>query len=200
MVNALEARGGEGRGVEGDVEFEKVGWGRWDAKRRHPGARDRQGTPSSSFGSGIPISKRGGRAARSSLGEDTFQFSHEEHGSHILMETEADRMSLDGLASASCSEAPDDDFVMNDDPEDLTDDEDWAAMGAAALRADSYPSMGAAQRLSDLASTGGLRTVSVSTGMARPPQPTDIDLLALAGASDAQEREAVEALLRLGSV
>lgn len=115
-------------------------------------------------------------------------------------------MSLDGSASASCSEAPDDDVAMNDDPEDVTDDEDWAAMGAAALRAESYPNMAAAQssgalRSPNFALPGGLRTFSVSSGMARPPpQPANLDLAALTGTPDAQEREAVEALLRLGSV
>ncbi|KAK2592902.1 DNA-binding proteins Bright/BRCAA1/RBP1 and proteins containing BRIGHT domain [Conoideocrella luteorostrata] len=205
VVGALEGRG-EGGGVDGDVEFEKVGWGRWDARRRGMASRDRQGTPPSSYGSGIPISMKGGRGARDSLGEDAFQFSHDDNDIHMLLETEADKMSLDGSASASCSEAPDDDVVMNDDPEDVTDDEDWAAMGAAALRAESYPNMVAAQsdgtlRSPNFAPVGGLRPFSVSSGMARPPQPTtNLDLSTLAGASDAQEREAVEALLRLGSV
>jgi hypothetical protein len=36
--------------------------------------------------------------------------------------------------------------------------------------------------------------------MARPPQTLNIDFSALAGTSDAQEREAIEALLQLGSV
>lgn len=38
VVSALEGRGGggEGGGLDGDVEFEKVGWGRWDARRRGP--------------------------------------------------------------------------------------------------------------------------------------------------------------------
>ncbi|QPH02152.1 hypothetical protein C2857_006358 [Epichloe festucae Fl1] len=206
VVGALERRGGGGAGgVDGEVEFEKVGWGRWDAKRRGMASRDRQGTPPSSFGSAIPISKSGARGARCTLAEDAFQFSHDENDMHMLMETEADRMSMDGSASASCSEAPDDDAVMNDDPEDVTDDEDWAAMGAAALRAESYPTMATASSAGALRSpnfppVGVLRTVSASSGMARPPQPTDLDLSALAGASDAQEREAVEALLRLGSV
>ncbi|POR33196.1 Uncharacterized protein TPAR_06603 [Tolypocladium paradoxum] len=212
VVGALEGRGGEGGGLEGDVEFEKVGWGRWDARQRGSAARDRQGTPPSSYGAGIPISKTGGRGqerARAnvsgSVGEESIHFSHDDHDMH-MMETEADKMSMDGSASASCSEAPDDDVVMNDDPEDVTDDEDWAAMGAAALRADSYPNMAAAQsdgtlRPPNFALPGGLRSFYVSSGMARPPPPpANLDLSLLAGTSDAQEREAVEALLRLGSV
>ncbi|KAG6038524.1 hypothetical protein E4U41_004117 [Claviceps citrina] len=205
VVGALEGRGGERGGVDGEVEFEKVGWGRWGAKRRDVSGRDRQGTSPSPFGHAIPISVPGGRGARGSPGEDAFQFSHDDNDIYMLMETEADRMSMDGSASASCSEAPDDEVTMNDDPEDVTDDEDWAAMGAAALRAESYPTAAAASsscllRPPNFAPVGGLRTFSVSSGMARPPQPVKLDLSALTGASDAQEREAVEALLRLGSV
>ncbi|KAG5940065.1 hypothetical protein E4U53_007673 [Claviceps sorghi] len=208
VVGALEGRGGEKGGVDGEVLFEKVGWGRWDATRRGgtTASRDRQGTSPSSFGHAIPISRPRGREARGALEEDAFQFSHDDNDMNMLMETEVDRMSMDGSASASCSEAPDDDDIaMNDDPEDVTDDEDWAAMGAAALRADSYPTVAAATsacalRSPDFFPVGGLRTFSVSSGLARPPQPTNLDLSALAGASDAQEREAVEALLRLGSL
>jgi hypothetical protein len=132
------------------------------------------------------------------------QYSHDDNDIY-MMEHEADKMSMDGSGSASCSEAPDDDVVMNDDPEDATDDEDWATMGAAALRAESYPNQAAAQtdhgfRSSSAYAPGGLRSFSASSGMARPPQTLNIDFSALAGTSDAQEREAVEALLQLGSV
>ena len=113
-------------------------------------------------------------------------------------------MSMDGSGSASCSEAPDDDVVMNDDPEDATDDEDWATMGAAALRAESYPSP-AAQiehgfQPSSAYTPGALRSFSANSGMARTPQTFNMDFSVLAGPSAAQEREAVEALLQLGSV
>jgi hypothetical protein len=122
-----------------------------------------------------------------------------------MMEHEADKMSMDGSGSASCSEAPDDDVVMNDDPEDATDDEDWATMGAAALRAESYPNPAAAHieqgfRSSSAYTPGALRSFSGSSGMARTPQTFNIDFSAFAGPSDAQEREAVEALLQLGAV
>ncbi|KAF7532340.1 hypothetical protein G7Z17_g13650 [Cylindrodendrum hubeiense] len=208
VVGALEGRGGEGGGLERDVEFEKVGWGRWDARQRGQPARHRQGTPPSSYGTGIPITKTRGqdrlRVAVSS-GGGSAHFSHDDEHDISMMENEADKMSMDGSASASCSEAPDDDVVMNDDPEDVTDDEDWATMGAAALRAESYPNMAAAQTDRGFASSSvytpsGLRSFSASSGMARAPQPTNIDFSALAGTPDAQERDAVEALLRLGSV
>ncbi|KAH6610765.1 hypothetical protein Trco_000785 [Trichoderma cornu-damae] len=217
VVAALEGRGGEGRGVDGDVAFEKVGWGRWDARRRGQAARRRQATPPSgpsSYTAGIPISRAGGRGlglsrARlnmaASSGGESVHFSHDDRYDISMMEHEADKMSMDDSASASCSEAPDDDVAMNDDPEDVTDDEDWAAVGAAALRADSYPTMAAAfesghDRLSSNTYTGGMRTFPTSFGgMAHPP-PVKIDYSAFPATSDAQELEAVEALLRLGSV
>ncbi|RDA87550.1 hypothetical protein CP532_3995 [Ophiocordyceps camponoti-leonardi (nom. inval.)] len=206
VVGALEGRrdGEGGADAEGAVEFSKVGWGRWNAHRR---ARHRQATSSSSSvassGAAIPISRVSTRSQRRAR-------AAEESSMHLSpyqleeMETEADNMSMDGSASASCSEAPDDEVAINDDPNDVTDDEDWAAVGAAALRAESYPSMAAAWRDGNNIGPankfgGGLRRPFVSTcsGMIRPPH---LPLLALADASDAQEREAVEALLRLGSV
>ncbi len=59
VVAALEGRGngGEGGGINGDVEFEKVGWGRWDARNRGHPSRDRQRTNLSPTHShtGVPI-------------------------------------------------------------------------------------------------------------------------------------------------
>ena len=205
VVGALEGRGGEGGGLEGDVEFDKVGWGRWSARQRGPGNRGRKvssPSPSLAYPTGIPIG--GGRGqdrlkvglCRSTGEDSSFHFSHDEYDTP-MMEYEADRMSMDGPASASCSEAPDDDdMAMNDDPEDVTDDEDWAAMGAAALRAESHPNQMPGYFGRGVPLFGGAR--SFSCGMARPPQPS-IDM-GLACTSDAQEREAIEALLRLGSV
>lgn len=212
VVGALEGRGGGERwGSQGDVDFEKVGWGRWNARRRGSlSARDRQGTPPASSGVAIPISRIGTRSLErarphvsGSVGEGSVHFSHDDHDLHLL-ESEADKMSMDSSASAFCSEAPEDDVAMNDDPEDATDDEDWAAVGAAALRAESYHDVAAARSDGNTRFdfiSGGLRSFSATSGMARPPaQPAGLDLSALAAASDAQEREAVEALLRLGSV
>lgn len=204
VVGALEGRGAERGGQEGDVEFEKVGWGRWDARRRGSAMRRRNELSPSpgSDAAGIPISGRRGQgrtnaAFSRSTGGDSFHFSHDEHDIP-MMEHDADRMSMDEPASASCSEAPDDDMEMNDDPEDATDDEDWAAMGAAALRAESYPHKVPGNSGLGIPQYGAAR--SFSSGMARAPQPTKLDFAAMAGTSDAQEREAVEALLRLGSV
>lgn len=222
VVGALEGRGSgsEGGGTDGDVEFEKVGWGRWDARRRGQPSRDSgaaRRSPAgarSPYAAGIPIGKGAGwiadrrLVAPRSSGEDgeSAAFSHDDRDITML-ENEADKMSMDSSASASCSEAPEDDVVMNDDPEDVTDDEDWAAVGAAALRASSYS--GAATAPGDrrflssrvYMSGSALRSFSGNAGMARAPQGNfDFSASALAATSDAQEREAVEALLRLGSV
>jgi len=216
VVGALEGRGGEGGGLQGDVEFEKVGWGRWDAKQRGYPSRDRGASPpnsrESSVASGIPIANgvlrtvdRSRLNPSSSSTGDSVVFSHDDRDIYMA-ENEADNMSLDDdSASASCSEAPDDDMVMGDDPDDVTDDEDWAAIGAAALRAGSYPNRAAAaadgnQLSPHVYNGGGLRSFSATAGMARSLQPANIDFSALASTSDAQERAAVEALLQLRSV
>ena len=220
VVAALEGRGHgqgpEGGGLSGDVEFEKVGWGRWDAKRRGHPPRNESSRLSpvegGSYPTGIPISKGAGwgndrsrlNVCAASMGNSA-AFSHDDRGLS-MMENEADKMSLDSLdgpASASCSEVTDDD-MMDDDPEDATDDEDWAAVGAAALRAASYASPVDAQRGPNLSShvhnPGAFRSFSGGTGMLREPRLDNIDLDALAASSDAQEREAIQALLQLGSV
>lgn len=222
VVGALEGKGsgGEGGGLDGDVEFLKVGWGRWDAKRRGQPARDppsRRTSPcAGTHPTSIPIIKAAGwnvdrsRLAAtlgSSLGDgSSAAFSHDDRFMD-MMDHEADKMSLDGSGSASCSEAPDDDDVRmhNDDPEDATDDEDWAAVGAAALRASSYQARTNPQYspFNTVYTSGGTGIRSFSAGMARPPQFRNIDFSAStlgAVTSDAQEREAVEALLRLGSM
>lgn len=220
VVAALEGRGnGGGRGgVDGDVEFIKVGWGTWDARRKNqPGCvpsgagAQRRSSPHNLTPNFIPISKGAGRKAiptrlaasgSSAGGAWSAAFSHDDRSIH-MPEHEADNMSLDGSGSASCSEAPDDDVVMNDDPEDVTDEEDWAAVGAAALRASSYQARSGRDGFSGSVYTSGagFGSLSATAGMARPPQFRNIDFSASAcGPSDAQEREAVEALLRLGSV
>lgn len=205
VVGALEGRGngGEGGGLAGDVVFEKVGWGRWDARRRGQPPRDTASQtvhdPSPPYVSSIPIaggatwSNERTRIGGSSVSRGNSPvFSHCDRG-FFMHENEADNMSLDGSGSASCSEAPDDDDVPMDDPDDVTDEEDWAAIGAAGLRAASYKSAGQP-------GTFPSRFQPSSSGIARAPQLSNINFAALAATSDAQEREAIEALLRLGSV
>lgn len=206
VVGALEGRGsgGEGGGLDGDVEFEKVGWGRWDARRRGQPHRDLSAQalqdPSSPYMSGIPIAggatwsnERTRLRGPASSPEASVAFSHDDSGFY-MHDNDADNMSMDGPGSASCSEAPDEDVEMGDDSEDVTDDEDWAAIGAAGLRAQSY------SRSAQPGTFPSTRFCATSSGMARPPRLNNIDFAALAATSDAQEREAIEALLRLGSV
>ncbi|KAI0415855.1 putative Sin3 binding protein-domain-containing protein [Xylaria grammica] len=224
VVSALQrgqGHGAEGGGVNGDVEFEKVGWGRWNAKRRGRATHSTiarstsNGSRLGSYPTNIPINRdaswntrRSRFQARAISNGNSASFSHDGRDTSML-EHEADKMSLDSLdepGSASCSEAPDAvDIAMNDNPEDETDDEDWAAVGAAALRAGSYSSPAEARRSAGYPSyriynTGGYRSFSANTRMLREPPLDNIDLDALAASSDAQEREAIQALLQLSSV
>jgi hypothetical protein len=223
VVGALEGRGsgGEGARLKGDVKFEKVGWGRWDARLKSHPARDSRGTqqsppPSvpSSYSVGMPIAQTNRwtsdrtrlNAPSFSWAGDSAVFSHDDDMDITMLENEADKMSLDGDASCSSSEAPPEDEIMDDDPDDLTDDEDWAALGAAALRQASYLAPGPGRNFfTSRAYTGGFHSGSGSSlsALAKsvPPQSQpNFDFSAFGGASDSQEREAVEALLRLGSV
>lgn len=217
VVGALEGRGSgaEGAGLEGDVEFEKVSWGVWGVKKRVQTHRDqtsRRGSPNGDrlYPTSIPISKGAGwgvdrtrlAVLNSSVdGRSSLAYSFDDREDIHMWENEADKMSMDGSASASCSEAPDDyDMEMRDDPEDVTDDEDWAAVGAAALRASSYQAPHN-PHLSSSVHTGGLRSFSGNAGMARPPKLNfDFSASALGASTDPQDHEAAVALLRLGSL
>ncbi|CAG8971185.1 hypothetical protein HYALB_00010185 [Hymenoscyphus albidus] len=224
VVGALEGKGsaGDGGGLKGEVKFEKVGWGRWDARLKgHARSRSSQHSPppsgSSSYSTGMPIAKNHqwrddrGRlnVPGSSWAGDSAVFSHDDEMDHNMVEDEADKMSLDDEDSCSSSEAEPEDEVMggDDDPDDITDDEDWAAVGAAALRAASYSASGPGNNYLTTLYPGGphsgggpsLNTLAKSAPL-RPSQLNNIDLSAYGMASDSQEREAIEALLRLGSV
>lgn len=215
VVAALESRGNGG--ANGEVIFEKVGWGRWDAHRRGE-AREANhhastSPPSSLAGSfqqrGLQIegatwnSRRNAYAAN--IGRDSIAFSYTtdngargEYEDLDMLEYEADKMSLDGddddvRAYCSSSEAPDDlqDEEWNEG--DVTDEEDWAQIGADALRARSMNGGGGFVRSSNVAARQPL-----PAGFSGPTAST------LAKSTphtyDNQERAAVEALLRLGSM
>ncbi|EAS32909.3 uncharacterized protein CIMG_03933 [Coccidioides immitis RS] len=163
VVAALEGKGGNGEtgGIHGDVEFEKVGWGRWDAKRRGqdpvkrriPGASSPCTKFSYSHSRGLSRGSAGLAMKDdqdqygSSFAADSAVFSHSEWGygdrtDHSMFD-EVDRMSLDGDDRAYCSstQASDDDSLMHGDWDeaDATDEEDWEQIGAAALRARFLP-------------------------------------------------------------
>ncbi|EEH45292.1 uncharacterized protein PADG_01442 [Paracoccidioides brasiliensis Pb18] len=252
VVGALEGRGngnGEGAGVDGDVEFEKVGWGRWEARRRnqpprHPTssggdnpASPPGSAPSSYYHERIQLPATApGRKIRdgsgqygSSMAGDSAVFSHSDFD---YADHEADKMSLDGdgddRASSYCSssEAPEDEIPIDGDWDeaDLTDEEDWAQIGAAALRARSYPSApegGSFTNINDSMNhkygrhhytsyTKGSRgrnrgggpsysALTKSSPCGIPIQPIDFSLLDGVGGG-VEERAAIEALLKLGSM
>ncbi|KAJ5278965.1 hypothetical protein N7478_004337 [Penicillium angulare] len=232
VVAALEGRGsGEAGGKEGDVVFEKIGWGRWDARRRDQAASDRaynfnvSSPPSSTAGSfqqrGLQIEGRSGwdnrRDSRdpygASMGRDSIAFSYadgEDYGARgeyedlDMLEHEADKMSLDGDDREYCSssEAPDD--LQDDewDEGDVTDEEDWAHIGADALLARSVNNTGGIlQNCNVAARAKPLQVPSGLFGHANANGPTTSTMAkSTPHHFDTQERAAVEALLRLGSM
>lgn len=200
VVGALECRGVSGAmgGVNEDVVFEKVGWGTWGARRAGEPRREapqsftHSSLPSTS---GIPITGVEWSNVRTRIGgaslnrDDSPVFSHDDRG-FFMHEDQADRMSMDGSGSCSWVEGSEASEEMPlDDPEDETDVEDWEAIGAAGLRNESAgePST----------SGPGFRY----SGLVKISKPTAIDSAAFAQGvprPDAQEREAIEALLKLG--
>ncbi|KAJ5774341.1 hypothetical protein N7457_009237 [Penicillium paradoxum] len=215
VVAALEGRGngGEAGGIGGDVVFEKIGWGRWDARRRGEPVHDRDlnssaSPPSSVAGSfqqrGLQIqgqsSWQGGsrHPYRMSFAESTAFSYNDDYGMHEdldMLEHEADKMSLDGDGEyCSSSEAPDEMQENEWDEGDVTDEEDWAQIGADALRARSMNNNG-----SLIKGHVAARAKPQPSGIFPPTLPS----LAAKPAPrtfDTQERAAVEALLRLGSM
>lgn len=231
VVGALEGRGsgGEGGGTKGDVIFEKVGWGRWDARVRGQPPRDRSNTQSSSASppsysqSGLAIPGNGawskqGRGNQQqygrSMGNDSAVFSHSEmeFGDYA---DDVDNMSLDGEDrdgyGGSSSEAPDE-LMMEDVGEgDVTDEEDWAQIGAAALRARSIPKNGAGggflphsmQALSRSSHRAGRAPTMPRMGQSVPMAPRVQNMrfpFPNGVAGNAQEQAAAEALMKLGSM
>lgn len=161
VVSALESRGGSG--PRGDVEFEKVGWGRWDARTRGQTSRDGRPSasipvltgslsgarlsPPASIADSYTMSSAGGfqvpRAQRDRRGDiysrsyaSNSMLSRSEDRSEDLdmAEHEADKMSLDGSEGSDTSASDRDIPGLEEDLDDDTDEEDWAAIGAAALR------------------------------------------------------------------
>ena len=235
VVAALEGRGStDGGGVAGDVIFDKVGWGRWDARLKGQPPRDRPAnnlTPPGSLPSsythpsmnipGQRLSHNGSDRFGTSMTANSAMHSRSdfENEDHDMIEEEADRMSLDGNEDGYASASPPPEPLMDVDmPEgDETDEEDWASIGAAALRARSLPkdkrllsggghlyqpvsyiSSRSRSRTpaSYLARSAPLRSASIATNTNTTTQlPTGVG-----DVNDSQERAAIEALLSLGSM
>ncbi|KAJ5084622.1 hypothetical protein NUU61_009201 [Penicillium alfredii] len=213
VVAALESRGsGDAGDADGDVIFEKIGWGRWDARRRGEPARDRScnaSSPASSLADsfqqrGLQIQGRPGWTQRrdpygASMPDSTAFSYTEDYGGYEdldMLEHEADKMSLDGDGREYCSssEAPDEMQDEEFDEGDVTDEEDWKQIGADALRARSLNGGG-----------GFVRNHVAARAKPQPPGlvgngPPSAMAKSAPRTFDTQERAAVEALLRLGSM
>lgn len=221
VVAALEGRGcGQAGGLDGDVIFEKVGWGRWDARRRgEPSRHNHVPSPPSSLpnsfnqrGVQIPSRREKWSPYGTSITGDSAVFSYTEtadygrHRDDSMLEDEADKMSLDGDENEYCSSEAPEDEIPDDDwgEEDVTDEEDWAQIGADALRARSLNSgSGFAHSKQPSAALHGGGPAS-STLAKSAPNNGPIQQLGFSlpdgVVGDREERAAVEALLRLGSM
>lgn len=248
VVGALEGRGngGEGGGINGDVEFEKVGWGRWDARIRGQPAREVPNpavdslsgvlfTPPASApsshspyavkGLSFPSHSRRPGIARSpgSWTDDSIVFSHDEELEFMdqeddtMLDHEADKMSLDNDGSCSSSEAPEEEGPNVDDDGDMgdvTDEEDWAKIGAVALRQAYLPRKRGGHRYPVIHGPPRERVSTFGRARSARLKPlravTDVteanpgtfhhQATGLVIGSDSQERDAIEALVRLSSV
>ncbi|OQO03285.1 hypothetical protein B0A48_11541 [Cryoendolithus antarcticus] len=223
VVAALEGR--SGGGPAGEVAFYKTGWGRWDAHikgmardsasgsyndSRFSPPRSENGSYALSHGdSGVGMSGPNpaylykGRSGESwtnsgSLQEDDELEDMEMDGP----ENEADKMSLD------------EDLPSSSDPEfdSATDDEDWAAVGPAALRKASLPTPGLPRRDYQALSVPITTRFPSRQWSRRPSGRSDRSFSALSlskGSMSApmdprlqtpEEKAAVEALMSLGSM
>ncbi|KAL9603254.1 MAG: hypothetical protein Q9219_001275 [cf. Caloplaca sp. 3 TL-2023] len=236
VVGALESRGEDDPSGEPsmDVMFEKVGWGRWDARRAGQRPRDRR---SEHNGNGLQIPGSGSRqdygrrtSVRNRMSPASNGFSHDSEMDYDnpdvdMLEHEADKMSLDGASSPS--DPPNDLPMPPDDLGDVTDEEDWASIGAAALRQASFPLTGGSRIFNNSLypprpdpksrgrGAGRSRSVlarsvpitSYTTHLQQDARPgarrrhhQQLEDLPAGpqGDIDSNDREAVEALLRLG--
>lgn len=239
VVAALEGRAGGG--LSGEVVFEKVGWGRWDAHMKceglafgHKESDGKFSPPESEPGSYAASYSEAGLSiptARNNRGKQDLQSwagswipqSYDEHLDDMCMaENEADKMSLDGSATP---ESEDDSMTSDSSTGDETEEEDWTAIGPDALRKASLSTVASTgiRRNYNLISIPGTlyearRASEYSVGVSRTPQARSASHFAqrpsyapqsggAQGTVDAmethqtsQEREAIEALLRMGSM
>lgn len=265
VVSALESR--VGPLTKGTVVFEKVGWGRWDARiRGQPPRETRMAQPtigSLHDGSHLAVSpppslpgsyalSNGGSALQIPLARHHFDGRRDIYsggswtGESVISsrdedmdmaEHEADKMSLDGREEDEddmSSHAAPEDEPISDNPDDVTDEEDWAGIGPQALcRGFSPARTGARIDYNSLSYSPSSRikmVPSISSLMRSGPGPmrrassynaashrgtsypggtvpltTSLGFgstgLTQAGVDvDSQERDAIEALLSMGSM
>ncbi|KAK4508275.1 hypothetical protein PRZ48_002013 [Zasmidium cellare] len=216
VVAALENP--QGGGPDGNIEFNKTGWGKWDAHykgssrdsaigsfndgRLSPPRSERSYAVSYSDsainipGQHFPAKYRdqhsGGSWGASSLREE------DEFDMDMIVEDEADNMSMDGLS--------DEDEEMEDDDDDATDPGDWAAVGIDALRKASLPTPNAPR--SNYRATSqpyyGQWASKLRRPSATPQQPPHSASVPVGGAfpglQTPEENAAVAALMSMGSM
>lgn len=226
VVGALEGRGSDGQqgGIDGDVIFEKVGWGRWDAQRRGQPTREARSSQHHHIPRGslrIPVTSTRQDRAQLATSHDSRDY---DTPMEDMLEHERDKMSLDGMDSCDSDDLPDGNALED---LDMTDEEDWSSIGVAALRqGSSFPLTGGIIQNQRYPPHLDPRSRGRGAG-GRPPATTAKSMPitdsimynmkgqqqqaahALMGFSplpengfggDAQDREAVEALLKLSSV
>lgn len=165
VVAAFESRTGGGH--DGEVEFEKVGWGKWEAKVRGRPSHRIRGMPAGSLHDGhlsppastpgaLSVSSVGVQAqgrrpslcSPSSYADETTKVNYDNsmQNQMNMAEYEADKMSLDGDVESYPSSAPLEESIHEDDSGDVTDEEDWAGIGADELRQRAYAASGGLSR------------------------------------------------------
>jgi len=224
VVSALESRAGGG--MRGEIEFEKVGWGKWVAKVKGQAAsRERSRrvvheapiSPailsafsfSRSDALRIPGANRPGfKARRSSSRNWTEESATAAHATHVdrmssdMIEDEADKMSIDGDNEAERQELPDTEETHDLPSYSDTDSEDWAGMGPEALRESSFSGGGRSRYLSVSMKSSSrpftARPVSSRSVSHCRPSFAPLDFTGID--ADSQEQAAIEALMRMGSM
>ncbi|KAI9692415.1 MAG: DNA-binding proteins Bright/BRCAA1/RBP1 and proteins containing BRIGHT domain [Bathelium mastoideum] len=141
IVSALEGR--YHGGTDREVVYDKVGWGRWEARMkgqsvpetRRPSLAHRNVSPPASVASSTAVSnvmstgRRDVSGSNSWFGDSVMTPPAEDMD---MAEHEAEKMSLDGDEGTDFEEEP-----ASEDAEE-TEEEDWAAIGAEALRNGYY--------------------------------------------------------------
>lgn len=219
VVAALENP--QGGGPDGNIEFNKTGWGKWDAhykgssrdsaigsfndSRLSPPRSERSyalsysdsaiNMPGQHFPAKYRDQRSGGSWGAPSIREE------DEFDMDMVMDTYpqdvADAMSLDGL-STSASEMADDD--------DMTDPGDWAAVGIDALRKASLPTPNAPRQNYRAVSQPyhGQWALKLNCPSAKPQQPLHSASVPVGGTfpglQTPEENAAVEALMSMGSM
>lgn len=223
VVAGLENR--QGGSEAGRVEFEKVGWGRWDAKLKGQASRAapnphslNRGQPSPPASvtlkpqvAAVQIPNRGinhhraRRPSHESWATETSTSGRPDNSDADMLDQDVERMSLDE------DDSNDKHRYRRRTYNSETDEEDWARIGADGLTASSNPSGGGFRlQLPGLQRRPRTRSPFVMAPPSTPPQhglhsyqPSKMDVTrwdSQGVEAGPEEREAAEALLRMGSL